>query len=108
MDKARTILSSGDHLRYASDEYDVASDARALLVVTEWPRFARLRLDRLHQVMNSPVVIDGRNLFNPKQMAAAGFRYYSMGRPPAEPTLSSCPDRWTSSKRRNGRNVLGA
>jgi UDPglucose 6-dehydrogenase len=85
MEKAQSMLPADDCLRYASDEFDAARDAHALLVVTEWPQFGSLDLDRLHQVMRYPVVIDGRNLYDPKQMAAAGFHYYSMGRPLAEP-----------------------
>jgi UDPglucose 6-dehydrogenase len=85
MEKARLMLPADDNLCYAGDEFEAAHDAHALLVVTEWPEFALLDLDRLHQVMRYPVVIDGRNLFTPKQMAAAGFHYYSVGRPLAEP-----------------------
>jgi UDPglucose 6-dehydrogenase len=84
--KARVMMPEDDKLRYTSDEFEAARDAHALLVVTEWPQFARLDLDRLRQVMRYPVVIDGRNLFSLKQMAEAGFNYYSMGRPLAEPT----------------------
>jgi UDPglucose 6-dehydrogenase len=87
MEKARVLLPVDECLRYASDEFDAARDAHALLFVTEWPQFARLDLDRLHQVMRYPVILDGRNLYDPKQMAAAGFHYYSMGRPLAEPKL---------------------
>ncbi|MGC2209234.1 MAG: UDP-glucose/GDP-mannose dehydrogenase family protein [Candidatus Korobacteraceae bacterium] len=87
MEKAHALLPSDECLRYASDEFDAARDAHALLVVTEWPQFAGIDLDRLHQVMRYPVILDGRNLYDPKQMAAAGFHYYSMGRPLAEPKL---------------------
>ena len=87
MEKAHALLPADECLRYASDEFDAARDAHALLVVTEWPQFAALDLDRLHQVMRYPVVLDGRNLYDPKQMAAAGFHYYSMGRPLAEPEI---------------------
>ncbi len=87
MEKAHALLPADECLRYASDEFDAARDAHALLVVTEWPQFAGIDLDRLHQVMRYPVVLDGRNLYDPKQMAAAGFHYYSMGRPLAEPKL---------------------
>jgi len=87
MEKAHALLPADESLRYASDEFDAARDAHALLVVTEWPQFASLDLDRLHQAMRYPVILDGRNLYDPKQMAAAGFHYYSMGRPLAEPSL---------------------
>ena len=87
MEKAHALLPGDECLRYASDEFDAARDAHALLVVTEWPQFAALDLDRLHQAMRYPVILDGRNLYDPKQMAAAGFHYYSMGRPLAEPKL---------------------
>jgi len=92
VEKARLMLPVDVNLRYAGDEFEAAHDAHALLVVTEWAQFARLNLDRLHQVMRYPVVIDGRNLFNPKQMAAAGFHYYSVGRPLAEPKLPARHD----------------
>jgi len=85
MEKARLVLPEQDNLVYATDEFEAARDAHALLVVTEWPQFARLDLNRLHGLMHYPVVIDGRNLFTLNQMAAAGFHYYSMGRPFAEP-----------------------
>jgi UDPglucose 6-dehydrogenase len=85
MEKARAVMPEDDSLRYASDAIEAARDAHALLVLTEWPQFATLDLERLRQVMRYPVVIDGRNLFGLKQMADAGFHYYSMGRPLSEP-----------------------
>jgi UDPglucose 6-dehydrogenase len=92
IEKARVLLPDDESLRYANDEFEAARDAHALLVVTEWPQFAQLDLNRLHQVMRYPVIIDGRNLFDPKQMAAAGFHYYSVGRPLAEPKLLVHPE----------------
>jgi UDPglucose 6-dehydrogenase len=89
MEKARAVLPEGDSMRYVNDELEAAGGAHALLIVTEWPQFATLDLDRLRRIMRYPVVIDGRNLFDLKQMAAAGFHYYSMGRPLLEPTLHS-------------------
>jgi UDPglucose 6-dehydrogenase len=92
MEKARAILPADNHLRYAADEFEAARDAHALLVVTEWPQFANLDLDRLRQVMHYPVMIDGRNLFDLQRTAAAGFHYYSMGRPLSEPKSLSHRD----------------
>jgi len=91
IDKARAILPEAANLRYASSEFDAAQDAHALMVVTEWPQFAQLPLERLRQTMRYPVILDGRNLFDPGQMAAAGFHYYSIGRPLAEPKLIPTP-----------------
>jgi UDPglucose 6-dehydrogenase len=85
IEKARAIMPANDNLRYVSNALEAARDVHALLVLTEWPQFAQLDLDRLREVMRYPVVIDGRNLFSLKQMAAAGFHYYSMGRPLSEP-----------------------
>jgi UDPglucose 6-dehydrogenase len=87
IEKAKMLLPETELLRYASDEFEAARDAHALLVVTEWPQFANLDLAHLRRVMRYPVIIDGRNLFAPKAMAEAGFHYYSMGRPLAEPKV---------------------
>jgi len=92
MQKARTVLPEHGNLVYATDAFDAAHDAHALLVVTEWPEFARLDVSRLRQTMRYPVVIDGRNLFALGEMAAAGFHYYSMGRPFIEPVQHSDED----------------
>src|SRR3954470_8488746 len=66
----------GDKVHFATDAYDAAKDADALLILTEWPEFASLDLDRLHRLLNYPIVIDGRNLYDPETMAARGFSYY--------------------------------
>lgn len=80
MVKARQVLPPGI-IDYASDEYQAAAHADALLLLTDWPQFARLDLEKLRAVMKLPIIVDGRNLLNPNQMAAAGFLYYSVGRP---------------------------
>jgi len=59
--------------------------------VTEWPQFARLDFSRLLQSMRYPVILDGRNLYDPNVVAAAGFHYYSVGRPVAEPSPDARP-----------------
>jgi UDPglucose 6-dehydrogenase len=82
-ERAREIFSSG--VEFASDAYEAARGADALLILTEWDEFASLDLDRLHQLLKYPIVIDGRNLYDPETMAARGFTYYSVGRPAATP-----------------------
>jgi len=80
MSKAQAVLPPGT-VEYAENEYLAASRRDALLVLTEWEQFAKLDLQKLRSVLKQPIVIDGRNLFQPSQMAAAGFLYYSVGRP---------------------------
>lgn len=79
MTRARGVLPSG-HITYANDPYDAAWGSDALLILTAWRQFAKLDLQRLHSVMQAPVIFDGRNVFAPEEMAAAGFVYHSVGR----------------------------
>jgi UDPglucose 6-dehydrogenase len=79
--KAMPVLKGQmDAIQYCQDPYAVASGADALLVVTEWDEFKQLDLDRLKQVMRRPVIVDGRNIFDPKTMRDRGFVYRGVGR----------------------------
>jgi UDPglucose 6-dehydrogenase len=82
MDRAKEVLESG--VAYADGPYEAASGADALLILTEWDEFAALDLDRLRKLLKYPLVIDGRNLYDPAAMSAHGFSYYSVGRPAAQ------------------------
>jgi UDPglucose 6-dehydrogenase len=68
------------NVEMASDPYAAAKDSDAVLILTEWSEFASLDLARLRRQMRLPVVIDGRNLYRPEQMEAAGLVYYRVGR----------------------------
>ena len=59
--------------------------AEALVIATEWSEFANIDLGLLKQRMTTPIVFDGRNLFDPKTMAQLGFRYHSIGRASVTP-----------------------
>jgi UDPglucose 6-dehydrogenase len=59
------------------------------VVATEWPAFRELNLATLKDIMTYPLVVDGRNLFDPAEMAEAGFWYYPTGRPPVVPEPAS-------------------
>jgi UDPglucose 6-dehydrogenase len=72
----------GEKIEYAQGNYQACKGADALMVVTEWNEFRRPDFERIRDLMKSPVVMDGRNLYNPARMAALGFTYYSIGRPP--------------------------
>ncbi|MGY3371269.1 UDP-N-acetyl-D-mannosaminuronate dehydrogenase [Bradyrhizobium sp. GM2.4] len=54
------------------------------MIVTEWVQFRALDLDRLKATMAQPVIVDLRNIYRPEEMAAAGFVYESVGRPPVQ------------------------
>jgi UDPglucose 6-dehydrogenase len=64
----------------AADAYALAEGADALVVCTEWNEFKQLDLGRVHQSMRQPVIVDGRNLYEPAAMARLGFRYLAVGR----------------------------
>ncbi len=64
----------------ASDAYECARDADAVIIVTEWNEFKQLDLAQLKQVMKQPVVIDARNIYEPAQIKAMGFTYRCFGR----------------------------
>jgi len=81
MERAREVL--GSSVEFTPDPYDAATGADALLILTEWEEFAALDLTRLRKLLKYPIVIDGRNLYDPAVMAAQGFTYYSVGRPAA-------------------------
>lgn len=78
MDEARRRL--GDAVIYASDIYDAAKGADALLLLTEWKQFRLPSWARVHDLMRNPIVFDGRNIYDPAEMRKNGFEYYSIGR----------------------------
>jgi UDPglucose 6-dehydrogenase len=80
MERARKVL--GNRVAYARDSYDAASGSDGLLVLTEWEEFGQLDLNVLRAKLHYPIVVDGRNVFKPEEMADAGIIYYSVGRPP--------------------------
>jgi len=86
-ERAREVLKSG--VVFADNPYEAARGADALLILTEWDEFAALDLPRLHSLLKYPIVVDGRNLYNPESMAALGFTYYSVGRPAISPEIHS-------------------
>jgi UDPglucose 6-dehydrogenase len=70
---------------FCDNAYEAAEGADALVILTEWNQFRKLELDRLHELLRRPLVVDLRNLYEPEKMAAAGFRYISIGRPEGAP-----------------------
>lgn len=81
IERAKAVLPATDKMRYAENLYEAAKDADAVLILTDWKEFAEIDLPELNRSVRFPIVIDGRNLYRPQQMADHGFTYVSIGRP---------------------------
>src|SRR5262249_11049152 len=79
--RAEEEFGSSRSIRFVSDPYEAMEGADACLILTEWEDFAALDLARVKKLLHYPIVVDGRNLFTPALMEAAGLNYYSVGRP---------------------------
>jgi len=71
----------GNKVTFAAKNYDALKGADALAVITEWQEFREPDFSRIKKLMRTPVVFDGRNIYQPDQMKALGFTYVSIGRP---------------------------
>ncbi|MFN2445166.1 MAG: UDP-glucose/GDP-mannose dehydrogenase family protein [Vicinamibacterales bacterium] len=70
----------GNKVSYATKSYEALRGSDALVIVTEWHEFREPDFVRMRKLMRTPVIFDGRNLYDPKQITAQGFTYYSIGR----------------------------
>jgi UDPglucose 6-dehydrogenase len=77
MPVARTILPN---VEMCTDPYELAEGCDALMVVTDWNEFKQLDLVRIKSVMKRAIMVDGRNIYDPKVMRQLGFRYRGLGR----------------------------
>jgi UDPglucose 6-dehydrogenase len=77
-DSARMIF--GDRVMYAADPYSAAHGVDALLVMTEWLVYRNPDFERVRKLVRRPLLIDGRNLYDPERMATLGFEYHGIGR----------------------------
>ena len=82
MDEGRRLL---DGVAWCRDSYDAMAGADALVILTEWNEFRALDLARARGLLTTPLIVDLRNIYDPGEVAAAGFRYVSVGRPAAAP-----------------------
>jgi UDPglucose 6-dehydrogenase len=71
----------GTKVQFADQSYAALTGADALLIVTEWNEVREPDYARMRKLMRSPVIFDGRNIYNPESMRSQGFQYFSMGRP---------------------------
>ena len=79
MKGARGIF--GSKVTFAENSYAALTGVDALTLVTEWNEFREPDFGRMRKLMRQPVIFDGRNIYNPEQIRAQGFTYFSMGRP---------------------------
>jgi UDPglucose 6-dehydrogenase len=77
MENAKGLIKE---ITYVSDAYQAATDADLLIIMTEWDEFKQLDLKKVKQVMKDPVILDGRNIYDPESVKALGFTYKGVGR----------------------------
>jgi UDPglucose 6-dehydrogenase len=80
LESARRIF--GDRITYHENNYETLAGTDALIILTEWPEFRHPNFQRIRSMLKSPVIFDGRNLYDPALMKALELRYYSIGRRP--------------------------
>jgi len=78
MEEAQRIL--GDKITYAKDEYEAVIDAEALILVTEWSEFRLPNFKVLGKLLKNKIIFDGRNIYDPEELAEFSFDYYAIGR----------------------------
>jgi UDPglucose 6-dehydrogenase len=84
MEKAREVEPIAG-ATFANSALEAVEGAEALIIATEWPEFANVDLEVVKGKMTTPIIFDGRNLFDPATMAKLGFRYHSIGRASVKP-----------------------
>lgn len=78
MENVKNII--GDSITYHDKAYDAIKDADALLIITEWNEFRNPDFDKIKNMLKKPIIFDGRNIYDPKEMKDLGFVYYGVGR----------------------------
>jgi UDPglucose 6-dehydrogenase len=83
MEAGKELL--GDRVHWAAHNYAALEGADALIIVTEWKQYRTPDFNRMKSLLKEPVILDGRNLFDPDRMSRIGFEYVGIGRQPARP-----------------------
>ncbi|MCS7277962.1 MAG: UDP-glucose/GDP-mannose dehydrogenase family protein [Aquificaceae bacterium] len=76
----KVLFPEGKQVSYARDMYEALDGASALLILTEWDEFQRANLKRVKELMELPIIVDGRNIFETEHVKSLGFEYYPVGR----------------------------
>ncbi|MCK4312788.1 MAG: UDP-glucose/GDP-mannose dehydrogenase family protein, partial [Candidatus Cloacimonetes bacterium] len=80
MDEANRVFGENPKIKYVHGNYDALKGADALLLITEWNQFRYPDFEKVKELLNKPVIFDGRNQYNPKELKELGFSYYAIGR----------------------------
>lgn len=80
MENFRLLFPEGKQISYAKDMYLALEGAEALLILTEWEQFQKADLKKVKELLALPIIIDGRNIFEPSEVRTLGFEYYCIGR----------------------------
>ncbi|MBK9385093.1 MAG: UDP-glucose/GDP-mannose dehydrogenase family protein [Planctomycetes bacterium] len=75
----------GERIEYHQRPYDTLPGADAVIVVTEWNEFRRPNFEKMRELMKTPIIFDGRNIYSPKTLQKEGFTYYAIGCAPVNP-----------------------
>jgi UDPglucose 6-dehydrogenase len=89
MGKAQQHFGSAHHSAMQTMLTPRPKNVDALLILTDWAEFGQLDLERLKKAMRYPIIVDGRNIFDPAVMDRLGFTYISIGRPAVYPARVS-------------------
>jgi UDPglucose 6-dehydrogenase len=79
LENVRALLGDRSGLQYCEHQYDAVSEADALAIVTEWGEYRTPDFNHMKSLMKRPIVFDGRNIYDPKQMRQRGFEYDGIG-----------------------------
>ncbi|MBU2632654.1 UDP-glucose/GDP-mannose dehydrogenase family protein [Patescibacteria group bacterium] len=77
MENAKGLIKD---IEFGKDIYDVAKDVEALIIITDWNEFKEIDFKKLKNIMKKPIIIDGRNIYDPAKMRELGFNYVGVGR----------------------------
>jgi UDPglucose 6-dehydrogenase len=80
INEARRVFGENPSIVYFERPYDALKDADCMALITEWFLYLNPDFERMKQTLKTPVVFDGRNQYNPKEMKRMGFEYFSIGR----------------------------
>ena len=82
MNEAKIIFKKlSKNIEWCNDSYDACKKSDALVILTEWNQFRALDLKKIKKLLNRPIIIDLRNIYNPEEMSKHSINYFCIGRP---------------------------